>query len=240
MVQRLQTACKSCKGKGKVIKEKDRCKKCKGNKTVQEKKVIEAYIDKGMRHKQQTIFRGEGDQEPDSIPGDVIIILNELPHHTFKRKDEDLFIEKEISLFEALTGIQFTIEHLDGRKILIKTKDGAVIKPGDVKEIVGEGMPTHKRPFEKGNLYVKFDVKFPDSVEKDQIELLRNVLGGGKEQMEVEVESTEEKIQEMVLEDVGGSSKKSSSSGDRRKTSRRREAYDEDEDEGSRIDCAHQ
>ncbi len=36
---------------------------------------------------------------------------------------------------------------------------------GDVKEITGEGMPTWKRPFDKGLLVVKFSVKFPDYVD---------------------------------------------------------------------------
>ena len=29
--------------------------------------------------------------------------------------------------------------------------------------IEGEGMPTHKRPFDKGNLIIKFKVDFPDN-----------------------------------------------------------------------------
>lgn len=32
---------------------------------------------------------------------------------------------------------------------------------GDVKGIVGEGMPLPKSPFEHGNMYIKFDVTFP-------------------------------------------------------------------------------
>lgn len=63
MVQQLQSVCTKCRGQGEVIKEKDRCKKCRGNKVVQEKKVLEIFIDKGMRHKQKIVFSGEGDQE---------------------------------------------------------------------------------------------------------------------------------------------------------------------------------
>lgn len=32
---------------------------------------------------------------------------------------------------------------------------------GSQRCIVGEGMPTHRLPFEKGNLFVKFEVTFP-------------------------------------------------------------------------------
>jgi len=43
-----------------------------------------------------------------------------LPHELFKRKGADLMIEKEITLLQALTGVDFILKHLDGRKIRIK------------------------------------------------------------------------------------------------------------------------
>ena len=52
-------------------------------------------------------------------------------------------IEKEISLHDALTGVDFVITHLDGRKIRIKNKPGEVIKPDDIKTIDNHGMPFH-------------------------------------------------------------------------------------------------
>ena len=53
-------------------------------------------------------------------------------------------IEKEISLIESLTGVDFVLTHLDGRKIRIKNKVGEVIKPDDIKTVEGYGMPYHK------------------------------------------------------------------------------------------------
>lgn len=32
-----------------------------------------------------------------------------------------------------------------------------------MRGVVGEGMPIYKNPFEKGDLYVKFDVAFPEN-----------------------------------------------------------------------------
>jgi DnaJ family protein A protein 2 len=64
-------------------------------------------------------------------------------------------------LVEALGGFQILIEHLDGKQMLIKSKPGEIIKPGDVRVIPNAGMPTYKRQYEKGSLYVSFKVKFP-------------------------------------------------------------------------------
>jgi DnaJ-class molecular chaperone len=55
--------------------------------------------------------------QPDTLPGDVILVLQQKEHATFKRKGNDLFVEKEISLTEALCGYQFVVEHLDGRQV---------------------------------------------------------------------------------------------------------------------------
>jgi DnaJ homolog subfamily A member 2 len=45
----------------------------------------------------------------------------------FHRKGADLFMEKEITLYEALTGLDFILVHLDGRKVRIRNSPGKVI-----------------------------------------------------------------------------------------------------------------
>jgi DnaJ family protein A protein 2 len=71
---------------------------------------------------------------------------------------------KEITLFEALTGIDFTFKHLDGKKIRIKNKPGEVIKPDDIKTVEGQGLPFHKTSYKNGNLFVVFKVTFPNTL----------------------------------------------------------------------------
>ena len=54
-----------------------------------------------------------------------------------------------MKLVEALCGTSFVINHLDERKLVVKTQPGMLIRPGDVKTIEDEGMPMHKNPFVK-------------------------------------------------------------------------------------------
>eukprot|EP01090_Pellita_catalonica_P022155 TRINITY_DN84_c0_g1_i1.p1 TRINITY_DN84_c0_g1~~TRINITY_DN84_c0_g1_i1.p1 ORF type:complete len:393 (+),score=70.97 TRINITY_DN84_c0_g1_i1:140-1318(+) len=231
MIQQLQSVCKQCRGVGQVIKEKDRCKKCKGRKVVQEKKVLEVFVDKGMKHKQKIVFRGEGDQEPDAQPGDVIIVLELEEHDRFLRRGEDLIIEKDITLYEALCGFKFTIKHLDGRVLVVSSTEGEVIKPGEVKEIVGEGMPTYKRPFDKGAFIIKFNVVFPEKVSTEQAELLAKVLPKGGEDL---TQPPDTIVDQVTLSEYGESKKG--------KTAHTGNAYDSDsgDDGGQRLDCAQQ
>lgn len=48
------------------------------------------------------------------IQGDVIFVIEQKQHNTFKRVENNLFTNLEISLEEAILGFTRTITHLDG------------------------------------------------------------------------------------------------------------------------------
>ncbi|KAI7734724.1 hypothetical protein M8C21_015431, partial [Ambrosia artemisiifolia] len=62
MIQQMQHPCNECKGTGETINDKDRCSQCKGEKVVQEKKVLEVHVEKGMQNGQKITFPGEADE----------------------------------------------------------------------------------------------------------------------------------------------------------------------------------
>ncbi|KAJ6727457.1 CHAPERONE PROTEIN DNAJ 2-RELATED [Salix purpurea] len=72
MIQQMQHACNECKGTGETINDKDRCPQCKGEKVVQEKKVLEVVVEKGMQNGQKVTFPGEADEAPDTVTGDIV------------------------------------------------------------------------------------------------------------------------------------------------------------------------
>ncbi|RKF78941.1 Mitochondrial protein import protein MAS5 [Golovinomyces cichoracearum] len=161
MIQRFQTHCQECNGEGEIIREKDKCKICNGKKTVVERKVLHVHVDKGVRSGHRIEFKGEGDQMPGAQPGDVIFEIEQKPHPRFVRKEDDLVYHTEIDLVTALAGGSIYIEHLDDHWLHVEIIPGEVISPGSVKMIRGQGMPSH-RHHNFGNLFVQFDVKFPD------------------------------------------------------------------------------
>ena len=70
------------------------------------------------------------DEQAGHAAGDVIIKLVEEKHPIFTRNGADLYIKKKITLYEALTGVYFQIDHLDGTKIDVMTQPGEIVKPG--------------------------------------------------------------------------------------------------------------
>jgi DnaJ family protein A protein 2 len=163
MMQQLQSVCSDCHGEGELFNDTDKCKTCNGKRVVNETKILEVHVDKGMREGEKIMFRGEGDQQPNVEPGDVIIVIQLKPHEKFERSGSDLYMAHSVTLTEALCGFSMLLKHLDGRQLVIRSKPGEVIVPGTTKGVKGEGMPTYRNPYEKGNLYIKFNVEFPES-----------------------------------------------------------------------------
>jgi len=228
MIQQIQSPCDECSGTGEVINMKDRCVNCKGKKVLPEKKFLEVHIDKGMKGGQTIQFRGESDQSPTAETGDVIIVIEEKPHETFKRQDTDLITDVEVDLLTALGGGELAIKHLDDRALLVTLVPGEIIKNGDVKVIHGQGMPSH-RHHEPGDLFVKLSVKFPDSIDPAVIPLLEKALPPRKP---VEKFPKNIHMEEASLAEVDHR---------RRPDAMREDAMDEDEEGGEpRVQCANQ
>jgi DnaJ family protein A protein 2 len=175
------SACVTCKGQGETIDSKCKCPTCNGEKIVNVKKKLPIKIPKGMSDGRQLLFKGMADQRPGMEPGDLSIIIRQMPHDTFSRDGDDLSIEKTVTLIEALTGADINITHLDGRVLRLRSPDGFVIKPGTVMEVPGEGMPRLNRDT-KGKLFVHFKVEFPDTIAKEAFETLSKVLPTPKKQ----------------------------------------------------------
>jgi len=83
----------------------------------------------GMKDGQQIRFTAEGDQEPGVEPGDIIVVLDEQKHPIFKRRGNDLFIDFELDLVDALCGFQKTIKTLDDRTLLVTSLPGRWCSP---------------------------------------------------------------------------------------------------------------
>jgi DnaJ family protein B protein 4 len=64
----------------------------------------------------------------------MVFIIDEKPHERFKREGDNLVLTKRISLSDALCGVEFPVQMLDGRTITVSTKD-EVITPHSSKTI---------------------------------------------------------------------------------------------------------
>ena len=111
---------------------------------------------------------------------------------------------------------------------------GEVIRPGDVRCILNEGMPQHRRPFDKGRLIVCFAVKFPQEnwISPEKYVVLEQLLPARREVL------IPDNAEGCVMNRLDSSSSASASASHRR----RMEAYDSDDEEmrigGQQFQCA--
>lgn len=173
MANFMSNVCKQCQGKKRIVKLGDKCLQCQSEGIYEEFFSTIVNISPGTEDKEKIVLSGCGHHYPDQHPGDVIIICNEKEHDFFERKNHDLIYHKTILLHESLLGCHFTIDYLNGKLLPISYDE--IIKPDDTKMLKSYGMPI-KNINDFGNLYIYFDVEFPDKLFPKQKKYLAQIL----------------------------------------------------------------
>ncbi|KAK6133493.1 hypothetical protein DH2020_032786 [Rehmannia glutinosa] len=135
-------------------------------KTIPVEEILTIDIKPGWKKGTKITFPEKGNEQPNVIPADLVFIIDEKPHSVFTRDGNNLVVAQKISLVEALTGYTVHLTTLDGRKLSIPIN--SVIHPEYEEMVPREGMPVPKDPTRRGNLRIKFDIKFPTRLTAEQ------------------------------------------------------------------------
>eukprot|EP00244_Chara_vulgaris_P014921 TRINITY_DN970_c0_g2_i6.p1 TRINITY_DN970_c0_g2~~TRINITY_DN970_c0_g2_i6.p1 ORF type:complete len:359 (-),score=84.02 TRINITY_DN970_c0_g2_i6:620-1696(-) len=146
-------------------------------KTIPIDEILAIGVKPGWKKGTRITFPEKGNELPGVVPADLIFIVEEKPHDVFKRDGNDLIVTQKITLAQALADYTASIRTLDGRTLRVECNE--VIYPGYEKVIPKEGMPIAKEPGKKGNLRLKFDIKYPPRLSPEQKAALQKVLGAG-------------------------------------------------------------
>lgn len=172
MFQQIHQPCKECNRTGVIIKPEFRCEKCSGSGIIKEAEIIDIKIPPGTLLKSIIKVDRKGGNKILHIrpvlkePNKVFSIMN-----TY-----DLKVNKEISLKEALCGVNWDLKHLDTSNVKIESEVGEVIGNGSIKKVTRVGMPTGKEyPEDYGDLFVYFTVKFPEKLDTEIVNKLKEI-----------------------------------------------------------------
>ncbi|KAJ6959034.1 dnaJ [Populus alba x Populus x berolinensis] len=144
-------------------------------KPEQVEEILTIDIKPGWKKGTKITFPEKGNEMPNVIPADVVFIIDEKPHPIFSRDGNDLILTQKISLAEALTGYTVNLTTLDGRNLTVPIN--TVIHPNYEEVVPKEGMPIPKDPTKKGNLRIKFSVKFPTRLTAEQKAGIKTLMG---------------------------------------------------------------
>ena len=166
--------CPQCQGEGKIITNP--CRRCNGTGLERKREMVRVRIPAGVEDGMQITVRGEGHAAPHGgTNGDLLLVINEIPHPQLQREGNNLFYTRIISVMDAMLGCEISVPCLDG-SYKVKVEPGT--QSGTVVKLRGKGLPSVQGYGRgTGDLYVKFQVWVPHKLsksEKDALESMRS------------------------------------------------------------------
>lgn len=164
------TTCPACSGAGEVISKP--CTTCRGRglerKTVKKTVSIPAGIDNG----QQIRLAGEGQPGANNGPnGNLYLEIQVKPHQFFRRKQDDILLNLNVNLAQAVLGADIEVPTVDGQT---KLNIPAGTQPGRVFNMRGKGVP-HLRSSGRGDQNVVVNVEIPTKLTAEQRKLFEQL-----------------------------------------------------------------
>jgi len=164
------STCPQCNGEGKIVSNP--CSHCKGTGLERKKETVKVKIPAGVENGMQIKVSGEGHAAPrGGINGDLLIVIEEVPHASLRRDGENLFYTRVISVTDAILGTEITVPCLGGVQ---KLKVDSGTQSGTVVRMRNQGLPSINS-YGKGDLYVKILVWIPKKLrgeDKEAVEKL--------------------------------------------------------------------
>ncbi len=151
--------CEECLGSGEVPKEK--CETCKGKGVLRKEQEISVNLPAGIRDGEMVRMSGMGEAVVKGTAGDLYIKVNVAAHPVFKREGNDLVMNLDLKLTDALLGMEYPIETLDGN-ITVKIPEGVSIN--EILRVKGKGVPFSKN--KRGDLLIKLKIKLPSKISR--------------------------------------------------------------------------
>ncbi len=161
--------CSNCHGRGKIPEKK--CSACRGEEAIPKREEVKIKIPSGIEDGQMIKLSGQGEAISGGVPGDLYVKIHVRPHPLFRREGNNLVMNLDLRLSDALLGGEKEIKTLDG---LITLKIPVGIDSGEILRVRGKGIPSEHRG--RGDLLIKITIKTPKRLSnkaKKAIEELR-------------------------------------------------------------------
>jgi len=180
MIQQMVQPCLVCGGR--KINTDFNCSSCKLGYNMKER-TINIPLKSNLKTGHKINISNKG-HHLKSGRTDLILIINELEHEIFTRKNDNLFMEIELKLYQALFGFDKVINYLDNTKLHISSCGKTDYNT--TRKLIGYGM-RKSNSLDKGDLYINFTFRLPsinspqlksvlEKFNKEEVELEKQIL----------------------------------------------------------------
>lgn len=157
------TTCPTCHGEGQTISAK--CGTCHGEGVERAEETISINIPAGVVDGMQLSMTGKGNAaQRGGIPGDLLILIEEVEHKQLKRDGINIIFDLYISFIDAALGTSIEIPTIDG-KARIKIDPGT--QAGRILRLKGKGIKDINS-YQKGDQLVHVNIWTPKVLTKDE------------------------------------------------------------------------
>ncbi len=162
--------CPTCHGSGQQITAK--CNACHGEGTVRGEETITINIPAGVSEGMQLSMAGKGNAAPNGgIPGDLIILIEEIQHEFLKREGNNVVYDLHVSIPDAALGASVEVPTIDG-KAKIKIEPGT--QSGKLLRLKGKGIP-EVNAYHRGDQIIHVNIWTPKVLNSDERALLEQL-----------------------------------------------------------------
>ena len=179
--ERISTPCHTCNGRG--LERKTR------------KKVVS--IPPGVDEGNQIRLAGEGQPGMNGGPnGNLYLLISVRRHQYFKRRENDILLDLDINIAQAVLGAEVSVPTVDGPDLL---RIPPSTQPGKVLRIRGKGVP-HLRSSGRGDQLIVINIAIPKTLTTEQ----RNLFEQLAKSLGSEVRPQERSFFDWLKDTLGG------------------------------------
>jgi molecular chaperone DnaJ len=164
------STCPTCNGEGSEITAK--CGTCHGEGLSRGEETISIQIPAGVSEGMQLSMSGKGNAAPrGGVPGDLIILIEEIEHETLKRDGFNIVYDLYISFADAALGASVEVPTIDGKA---KLKIDAGTQAGKILRLKGKGIP-EVNSYHRGDELIYVNIWTPKALSKEERELVEKL-----------------------------------------------------------------
>ncbi|MGM0945759.1 MAG: molecular chaperone DnaJ [Bacteroidota bacterium] len=163
------STCGVCGGSGQIVDKKPAEADSRG--LIVKEEVISINIPGGVAEGMQLSMSGKGNEIPGGIPGDLLIVIEEVEEKTFQRDGNNVIYDLYVSFIDAALGASVEVPTIEG-KVKIKIEPGT--QSGKMLRLKGKGIKDING-YSKGDQLIMVNIWTPTSLSKEERQSLENL-----------------------------------------------------------------